>query len=67
MEEWLAKSVEFRDYIVEAFSPSGRLVVSTRYDAYREVAIPMHGVLWYRQTEDQLAIVVLELRLTERG
>ena len=67
MEEWLARSEEFRNYVVEAFAPSGRLVVSAQFDSYREVAIPMRGNLWYRQTEDELAIVVVELWLTERG
>ena len=65
-EEHRAKAVEFSDYLVEAFTPGGRLVVSARFDSYREVAEPMHGNFWYRQTEDRLAIVVLEAVLTER-
>ena len=66
-EEEEAKAVEFRDRVIEAFTPNGRLVVSARFDSYREVAEPMHGNLWYRQTEDMLAIVVLEAVLTERN
>ena len=65
-EEEEAKAVEFRDRVIEAFTPDGRLVVSARFDSYREVAEPMHGNLWYRQTEDMLAIVVLAAVLTKR-
>ena len=65
---WTAsrRADEFTDVVVEAFAPDGRLVVSARFDSYQEAATPMHGSIWYRQTEDELAIVVLELRLTER-
>ena len=66
-EEEEAKAVEFRDHLIEAFTPAGRLVVSARFDSYREAGTPMHGNLWYRQTEDMLAIVVLEAVLTERN
>ena len=66
MEEFLTSDVEFRDNVIEAFTPAGRLVVSARFDSYREAAQPMRGNIWYRQTGDMLAIVVLEVRLTER-
>ena len=67
MEEHLAHSVRFTDTVIEAFAPDGRLVVSARFDSYGEAATPiMHGNIWYRQTEDMLAIIVLEAVLTER-
>ena len=66
MEEWLARSVRFTDTVVEAFAPDGRLVVSARFDSHGEAAEPMRGNIWYRQTEDMLAIIVLEAVLIER-
>ncbi len=66
LEEDPADAVKFRDMVIEAFTPDGRLVASARFDSYGEAAEPMHGNTWYRQTEDMLSIVVLEVRLTER-
>ena len=66
MEEDRANAVKFRDDVIEALTPDGRLVASARFDSYGEAAEPMHGNIWYRQTEDMLSIVVLEVRLTER-
>ena len=66
MEEHLADVVRFTDTVIEAFAPDGRLVVSARFDSYEEAGTPMHGNIWYRQTEDMLAIVVLEAVLVDR-
>ena len=66
MEEDRANAVKFRDDVIEAFTPDGRLVASARFDSYGEAAEPMAGNIWYRQTEDMLSIVVLEVVLTER-
>lgn len=66
IEEDRAKAVKFRDRVIEAFAPDGRLVASARFDSFGEAAKPIHGNVWFRQTEDLLAIVVLEAVLTER-
>ena len=66
LEEFLADAYRFQDTVIEAFAPDGRLVVSARFDSRWEAGTPMHGNIWYRQTEDGLAIVVLEAVLTER-
>lgn len=66
LEEDRANAVKFRDDVIEAFTPDGRLVASARFDSYGEAAEPMAGNIWYRQTEDMLSVVVLEVRLMER-
>lgn len=66
LEAFVADSHRFQDTVIEAFTPDGRLVVSARFDSYREAGTPMRGNIWYRETEDGLAIVVLEAVLTER-
>ena len=66
MEEDRANAVLFRDDVIEALAPDGRLVAAARFDSYGESAEPMLGNIWYRQTEDMLSIIVLEVRLTQR-
>ena len=66
LEAFVADTHRFQDTVIEAFAPDGRLVVSARFDSYWEAGRPMHGNIWYRETEDGLAIIVLEAVLTER-
>lgn len=66
IEEARASAARFRDRVVEAFAPDGRLVVSVRFDSYWDSGQPMHGNIWYRQSRDMLSIIVLEAVLTER-
>lgn len=67
LEEFEAEAIRDRDTMIEAFTPAGRLVASVRFDSFRDVPRPMHGDLWYRQTPDELSIVVLEAFLVKRS
>ena len=62
----LARQDIFRDNVIEAFTPDGQLVASIRFDTFRETPQPIHGDLWFRITDDELSIVILEARLIPR-
>ncbi len=59
--------IRTRDTVVEAFTPDGRLVASTRFDSFWDAAIPVRGNLWYSMTEDMLTLIVLEAVLVQPG
>ena len=62
-----ATRIRTRDTVVEAFTPDGRLVASTRFDSFWDAAIPLRGNLWYSMTEDMLTLIVLEAVLVRAG
>ena len=64
--DFLARADEYRDAVIEAFAPDGRLVASSRFDLLRDRPDPVHGRIWYRPTEDMLNFVILEAVLIER-
>lgn len=66
-EALAAIRIKTRDTVVEAFTPDGRLVASTRFDSFRDAAIPMRGNLWYNMTEDMMSLIVLEAVLVQPG
>lgn len=65
-EEFEAEAIRDRDEMIEAFTPAGRLVASVRIDSFRDTPLPMNGGLWYRRTEDELSVVILEAVLVAR-
>ena len=66
LEESEANAIRSRDYVIEAFTPGGRLVASVRFDSFRDAPHPIPGGLWYRPTEDELSLIVLKAFLAER-
>lgn len=66
-EALAAIRIKTRDTVVEAFTPDGRLVASTRFDSFWDAAIPMRGNLWYNMTEDMMSLIVLEAVLVQPG
>lgn len=65
-EAELAEGIGYTDFVIDAFTPSGRLVTSRRFATVEETPRPMPGGLWYLQTEDGLSVVVLEVLLVAR-
>ena len=51
---------DYTDFVIDAFTPDGRLVASVRFDTLEETPRPMSGGLWLRPTEDELSVVILE-------
>lgn len=66
-EEFEARADEYRDIVIEALAPDGRLVASIRFDSPPDAPEPAYGNIWVRQTEDELTLVILEAVLTEPG
>ena len=62
-----ARTDDYRDTVIEAFAPDGRLVAFVRFDSARDVPEPVHGSTWFRPTEDMLTLAILEAVLTEPG
>ena len=67
LEEFEARAHEYRDIVIEALAPDGRLVGSIRFDSPGVSPEPVHGNIWVRPTEDMLTLVILEAVLTEPG
>lgn len=67
LEDFAAESIWYRDIVIEAFTPAGRLVASVRFDSFRDAPHPMQYDLWYRRTPDELSVVILEAFLAERS
>lgn len=65
-EEDEAEAMRYTDFVIDAFTPDGRLVASVRFDTLEETPSPMPAGLWYRRTEDGLSVVVLEALLVAR-
>ena len=59
-EEDEAETIRYTDFVIDAFTPDGRLVASVRFDTLEEAPRPMSGGLWFRPTEDELSVVILE-------
>ena len=66
-EEYEARAHEYRDVVIEALAPDGRLVASIRFDSGHDTPDSAHGRIWSRPTEDMLNLVILEAVLTEPG
>ncbi len=67
LDERAARSIRYRDIVIEAFTPKGNLVASARFDSYSDAAEPIRGNLWYRTSADDMTIIVLEALLVDRG
>ena len=65
-EEDEADAIRYTDFVIDAFTPDGRLVASVRFDTLEETPRPMPGGLWFRPTEDGLSVVILEALLVPR-
>lgn len=66
-EEYRDITDRYFDHVVEAVTPSGRLVASARFDGWRDTAYPIGRDLWYRRSEDLVpAMVILKAELTMR-
>ena len=63
-----AETLSYIDFFIEAFTPEGRLVASVRLDSSQGPVHPIPGPrgLWYRPSEDELSIVILEATLLGR-
>ena len=65
-EEDEAEAIRHTDFVIDGFTPDGRLVASVRFDTLEETPRPMPGGLWFRPTEDGLSVVILEALLVVR-
>lgn len=65
-EEDEAEAIRYTDFVIDAFTPDGRLVTSVRFDTLEETPRPMPGGLWFRPTEDGLSLIILEALLLRR-
>lgn len=65
-EEDEDKAIRYTDFVIDAFTPDGRLVTSVRFDTLEETPRPMPGGLWFRPTEDGLSLIILEALLVRR-
>ena len=64
IDEFVATEDRFRDAVIEAFRPDGRLIASVRFDSVRELRFPMRGNIWNSPTQDLMSIVIWEAVLT---
>lgn len=64
-EEFQANNDKYRDTVIEAFAPDGRLVASIRFDSALDSPDPVHGSVWFRPTEDLLTFVIVEAVLIQ--
>ncbi len=65
MAEISERIERYTDIVIEALTPEGDLVASARFASYDDAAQPIHDNLWYRASEDDLSIIVLEALLVE--